>query len=585
MLASNGFVVRLGPDGLHAAMNCERSLTANGVHVFADGYIANAPELRALARAFGREPASSTSGWIALAYEWFGESCISKLHGQFSAVIADPATRTAWLLQDGMGLHALFYSCDDREIVASTSLEQLVAVCGVAESGDDPGYLASFLIDGAGATSRTPWCRATRLVHGRCVRWRSGRLDHSYPAAPSPACELNATPAELQQHLRARVSLAVSGALSQAKIWCELSAGLDSTTVLYSALAHDPGISAVSFLSARGLDGSDAEAIRGLAPQLPCAWHAIDTDRCAPFSSFPPSASIEPQFAMDDAKRDAYAALLGRQRVHAVLTGVGGDLTFGSEDCLPWQLADAVLKFDLRRLRRDLDDWSDGDPNGRTRSYWFRVRAVPFAIESLRSHLSNGRRGSGELPDWLRVSTLRGALRDAPADAPPVGGDHEHGRACLWREAFRQAAMAGAIDRGCAASFRHPLLDRRLLDFALALPYRLRNTSGSDRTLQRAALVGVIPEQVRTRRSKGTSQAALDSGLRASREWRDLLHRARNLQALGYVDVAKWRAAVDRAVFGVYESAAHFYRAAALEAWLEFRASPRRSGVALEAIA
>ena len=92
MPASGGFVVRLGPDGLHATMNCARSVTANGVHVFADGYIANAPELRALARAFGREPASSTPGWIALAYEWFGESCSSKLHGQFSAVIADPAT-------------------------------------------------------------------------------------------------------------------------------------------------------------------------------------------------------------------------------------------------------------------------------------------------------------------------------------------------------------------------------------------------------------------------------------------------------------------------------------------------------------
>jgi hypothetical protein len=38
-------------------------------------------------------------------------------------------------------------------------------------------------------------------------------------------------------------------------------------------------------------------------------------------------------------------------------------------------------------------------------------------------------------------------------------------------------------------------------------------------------------------------------------------------------------------VFGVYESATHFYRAAALEAWLEFGASPRRGGVALEPIA
>jgi hypothetical protein len=53
-----------------------RTVTANGAHVFTDGYIA-AHRTPCTRGAVGRDSASSTSGWIALAYDWFGESCSS----------------------------------------------------------------------------------------------------------------------------------------------------------------------------------------------------------------------------------------------------------------------------------------------------------------------------------------------------------------------------------------------------------------------------------------------------------------------------------------------------------------------------
>ncbi|MGQ0568762.1 MAG: asparagine synthase-related protein [Armatimonadota bacterium] len=255
--------------------------------------------------------------------------------------------------------------------------------------------------------------------------------------------------------------------------------------------------------------------------------------------------------------------------VDVVLTGAGGDVTFGSGDSPPHHLADPLVHLAFGRLRTALSQWMDQDVTGRSASFWLLHHALPTAIRHTFRRHGRVARVAVHAPRWLRKECLR------RGEADPFQGKHvafpdlEPGRRALWEEAYSQAASLSAENRAEVVSeYRHPLLDRRLLEFMLSVPHELRTTADRDRVLQRRALVGLLPEAVRLRRSKGSNQGAFDEGLRRSRPWFELLTRDPRLAELGLVDLAKWRTAVERARFGVYESTPHFLVAASAECWL-----------------
>jgi asparagine synthase (glutamine-hydrolysing) len=568
MDAGARFVVRFPPHRVegYATPGASGVFGDEGLRVFARGYVSDARELADRAALLRLPRPSSLCELLRVAYLCYGTELSRHVSGQFCAVISDPVEQRVVLIQDSLGVVPLFYAMSGSTLCAATRLRDLLAI--LDETRLDPPFFATCLRDGGFFTSRSPWRGVRRLAHGECIAWSNGVARRYRPWKPRLLAH-SATEQELATELRRRLDAAVSAAI-EGKTWCEFSAGLDSTSVLYSALACGSSVEAVSLLSGRGVEGSDAEEIRALVPSLPCAWHAIDTDEVAPFSGEPTDDADEPHAAMIAPRRRRYAAMLKQNGVAVVLSGLGGDLAFGSVDVLPRHLPEGVFAGNLRRFWRDLQEWAADDTFGRGEVFWLRARALPQAIAMLR------RRWTGvdhpPFPAWLRRGALRCSLdpeRSAPPTAPsslPVG------RAALWEEAFRQAAMAARDDRQSSADFRYPLLDRNLLEFALSLPYRLRNTAGKDRVLQRRALAALLPPRTLARRVKGTAQAALDAGLRHSPAWRELLHRARFLGEMGFLDLPRWRQAVDRAAFGIVDAPSHFYAAAAMEAWL---ATPR----------
>lgn len=557
--------------------------------MFASGYITNSALLTHHAKVGGDRPPTTLAESIALAYGWFGDDLASHVLGQFCAAIVRLADRSVVLLQDSMGIRPLFYAARRDQLFFATRLVDVVSMIDPPEP--DPAFLAGSLALGGLFTGRTSWRGIRRLSHGQGVRWRSARESRLPTWTPEHrTTPWKASDGELAEELLARLSNAVVGALPQdasslkgsrgsdgdlaespSGVWCELSAGLDSTSVLYVALMQRPSVEAFSFVSGRGLEGSDAEAIRRLVPMLPCPWNSIDTDGVMPFSAFPPEPHDEPTAAVSDAKRRAYESLLDVRDIRVVLTGLGGDQAFGSTDIDPLHLAEGLLELRFLRAVRDLRDWARDDTMARSPVFWLWSRALPDAWMRLRELARGADTGwRSRIPAWLRIDALLADMQDPSEDLPRLAASLPYGRAALWARAYSIASMASRDDHLAAADFRHPLLDRQLLEFALFLPYRLRNTVSHDRILQRAALTSVLPEQVRNRRVKGTSQAALDEGLRRSGAWQDLLFRAENLSQRGYLHMDRWREAVDRAKFGVYDSATHFFVAAELEAWLAY---------------
>ena len=86
--------------------------------------------------------------------------------------------------------------------------------------------------------------------------------------------------------------------------------------------------------------------------------------------------------------------------------------------------------------------------------------------------------------------------------------------------------------------------------------------------LQRQALVGVVPEPILDRRSKGDPSQATYSGLETGEWWRAIWSGKRLIER-GYVDANQWSRTVDLARLGRCESIMHFKAAATLEVWLQ----------------
>jgi asparagine synthase (glutamine-hydrolysing) len=537
--------------------------------VLACGFLTNLPNLQRWARRRATPPAVSVAGWIGLAYRWWGTQLSRHALGQFAAAIVDHSDRSVVLVQDSFGVRPLFYRVGADAIAFAADLADLVA--HVRPTDPDVEYFADTLARAIPTTERTPYVGIRRLMNGSTIRWHAGRIEQIRPWTPSLVRDAEErTEPEYDDELRSRLSAAVDSHTTGAgKAWCELSGGLDSTAVLAVGVRNGHALDAFTFVAPDGDDDGDTRAAAAAAAHLNVRWHTLDAARTGAFSTVPHDFRAEPGTEVYAARQAAYETLLRDEAVDAVLTGVGGDVTFGSPDCLPYHLADPLRGVRPFLLWRSLRGWQREDPRRRSTSFWLAHYSVRTTAQHLlRRHLDSPD-SIPRLPGWLAPGFVRrhqllkrARKRDSPRHPLP-------GRQALWQEVYAQAASVGtgrAMFPG--TEFRHPLLDRRLVEFMLAVPYEQRQSAGDDRRLQRRALRSVLPDHVVARRRKGTDQRTFDHGLRTSRPWLSMLTDAPRVVAAGFVEPETWLAEVRRAQFGVYESLPHFVMAACIECWL-----------------
>ena len=515
---------------------------------------------------------------IAGAYAKWGPDLSRHVLGQYAAALVDRERRSVLLLQDSLGIQQAFYTVTDGVASFASRLSDLVAMIGPVAL--DHAYLADAIATASLASERTPYLGVSRLMAGQTWQWSPERPPaKGRPWAPPAAQPLtgHAREADWAEGLRDVVTGAIERHVPESgNTWCELSGGLDSTSV--AALAGRLGrrVEAIAFVSRSGLSGGTDDTLSShAAAVLGINRHTIDIDEYPPFHTVPDRFAAEPGTEIHRAQRDAYTRILHQHGVTTLLTGVGGDVAFGSEDCPPLHLADELLAGRLPGFLRELRTWMSGDPAARPATFWIRNWVLPVITRQVRRQ-----RGFGvgalhsQLPAWIRRDYLQRHGTPRASRSGSVGlvdtTGLPLGRAILWEEALLQAAVIGETDSAerttCTS---HPLLDRPFLEFALMMPHGLRRTAGLDRVLQRRIMRGILPEPVRLRRDKGSNQAAFDSGLRSSRPWFSLLTYAPLLADLGIVDGIAWANEVRRASAGVVESAPHFFMAATMECWLQ----------------
>ncbi|HYW52375.1 MAG TPA: asparagine synthase-related protein [Dongiaceae bacterium] len=519
---------------------------------------------------------ASAAGALARAYARHGEALSAHLLGQYAAAIVDPIRGRVVLVQDSLGLRTAHYRLSGGVLTVASDLPSLVELTGAAEL--DERYFAEYLAYGVRPFGRTPYAGIEKLSLGQTVVVDARGARTVVPWTPS------AEPAVLRvdeaaERLRRLLGDAVAAALpEEGRVLCELSGGLDSSTVIATAHRVRPDVEAVTLTSSSGRASDDIVYARDVVARLGVPWHTLDQDPHPLFGAG--RAEAEPGGEIRTAIRAAYYALLAERGADVLLTGSGGDQAFGSVDVQPVHIADDLLRGRLRGAWRAAGEWRAVTGSVRPEAFWIAVFGLRAASRHVRGRslvFWNAQRR----PAWLRREFLaRFAL-------PPVPPQIAHrvaapSRQYLWEMVYRLAENeARVVNLGPPCERRHPLFHRPFMDFMVSLPPALRRGAAGERVLQRYALGDRLPPSVLSRVTKGSNQQLREQTFLSSDWIARLVDRPQAVER-GWLDAAEWRRAVQRARFGVVRQAVQFDAAMCTEMWLRARAALPAPGPAAE---
>ena len=526
--------------------------------VFVDGYLANR---EALCRDAHLPPTTGDAELIADAYRRFGSGFPARVFGEYAVALFDEDQKALLLTHDALGVFGLFYAERPGELLFSSHLEDLIALIGIGELDEDT--IAETLVGIADHRERTPYRHIHRLRQCRSVLVRDGELRSipTYdPSAVRPLRLLNST--DYEEHFRNLVVEAVSSALpAVGKVWCELSGGLDSSTIVsLAASALRTKFETFSVVFSQSQEADETEWIDAVLNAYPVPSHRLDGDGAPPFSSVPDRFQAEPTgrsliVGFDQAR----TALFEAHGVKIVLTGMCGDAVFIGDAPEPYYLADIT---NPGRLLEELRRWARESGDGRSLGHWFRRYF-------LQPHLGRGK-SARPPPPWISGSYVERWRDTAGAGEPDQRlNGLSFGDAYYWNRVLKGALLVrdgqNPMSGGC--DFRNPWLYLPFVEFMAATPWAEKLRAGSDRTLQRRALKGTLPERVRLRDGKRVPSQAFFGGLRRSDSWARLLTDRPNIVERGYVDGDRWREAVTLAQNGYCNSPSGFIQACVLESW------------------
>jgi asparagine synthase (glutamine-hydrolysing) len=519
---------------------CER----RGLVLVLDGRIDNREELYA---ALGREERPlSTLGDAELvlrAYARWGEECPAQIIGDFAFAIWDEKAGLLFCARDFLGMKPFYYACRDSTLLFGSEPQQLFeSPCVTSEPNE--GMVAEFLSGCVRNNGETLYRDIQRLPPSHVLIVRHGRVQIRPYQAIDPHREIRyRRPEEYAEHLSDLLRQAVRARLRcSGRVGVLLSGGVDSSAVC--AIAGD--------LSRASESTSPVEAFSLRFPGLPCDEVAYSDEVIrhtgVPATTLIPDTSIVAPYAdeaekfrdlpdypngivLHPARREARA-----RGVRALLTGMGGDewFTGGSFHRYVDQLREGHWKRLVTEVKRDINDFGTSQvlkgglrpltpPAGmrvwRAWQHWRGRSFPPWVRPELAARVFLTERLLPLEPPRFRRTSAAQAYYGAVLDGWSVHA----------REIEERSTSAHGLES------RHPLQDRRLAQFALAIPDEQFTEERRYKAVLRNAVGGLLPESVRLRRSKSEFSCLYTKAFDAVGQERALA--APEASSRGWIDV------------------------------------------------
>jgi asparagine synthase (glutamine-hydrolysing) len=543
-----------------------------------DGRVDNVADLRADLEAAGAKLRSDTDAELVLqAYLCWGSDCAARLIGDFAFALWDGRKRRLLCARDPFGLKPFYYYRDDGVFLWASELRPLLLHPSVRREPNE-GMIGEYLACALTDVEETLYRRLFRLppAHSLLVTATGVRKVRSW--SPDPARTIRYRHEDdYAHHFLSLFREAVRCRMrAVGPIGANLSGGLDSSSVVGMAqqLMRDGAVAPQGFQTLStvfpGLPCDESRFIREVVDRWNLSAHLLpETEpdptmyarqvaHLADFPDFPNSAMGYPSTLR--------ASELG---IRMILTGIGGDewLT-GSYLHYADLLRSLSIAALLRQFREDARASSIIFPPLR----FLRAGLWPLVPEPVQRTFRRLLRREGIRP-WIAPSFVR---RTGLADRLQAQPEKPRFSTFAQEGVFRSAvngwsAQGNEIgDRLLAAAGieeRHPLHDRRIAEFALAIPEDLRWRNEQPKYLLRQAMRGLLPESVRTRHDKADFSHCFVAPLRNDFVSDRLFNPA--IAAEGWIDRDRTRA-LYRQTFRAYDARDNAYLSSVWYLWMIF---------------
>ena len=539
-------------------------LESDDLVVAADATLYGRAELARGLAAKGVTPDGSTpSHLIQAAYRAWGSDLAGHLIGDFAFVVWDRRERKLTAARDPLGMRVLYFASTGGRVALASSAR---ALAELTDRADDlnlsalGAQVAGFIW---GNGTDTVYRGVDPVPAGHTLTWEQGRLRVGrfwYPAtAPSK------TPSDIGDaalELRSLLGVATLDRMGSGTTAIWMSGGWDSTAVFAAGQHALPAeersrLRPISISYPEGDPGREDEFIREVADRWSATPHWIESD------TIPLLDGLEERAATADEPPAHLYELWNRELAkgtraidaRVALDGCGGDNLFQVSDVV---MADhlrsgQVRKFATRARSRQKQGWK----------YLARAGILPLLPETLvrGGEWAAGRRLPRHYmemapapwlhPEFSRTHELR--RRDLDVLNSVHADSHAQSENLLfvmapawsWAGGYMRSRL---LQEGVEA--RSPLLDLRVVEFALSRPVEERSDGTETKILLRRAMNGLLPAAVLAPRSTRTGVTAGFSARRMRESYPVLLARLfsepMRLADLGIVEPARLREAADR---------------------------------------
>ncbi|WP_428245403.1 asparagine synthetase B family protein [Ferrovibrio sp.] len=434
---------------------------------------------------------------------------LEQLAGDFAFAAWNRQDRTLLCARDGFGIRPFFFAHRPDDLFVFASLPRGLHATGLVTRSIDPDFLVSELLFQFAGPERSLFKGVERLAPGGWLLLGPGRPARSgrhWAPDPAQTGSRRIGPVDAATELSRLVEQAVRRRLpAEGPVATHLSGGIDSSAIAILAarnlrsakrelLAYSHMPTAFGPYSFGG-DGAYLAPVLQQEPDI--AWQPVRID--APAAFVLPAMDADQLFPIDPSDREnrIFADAAGRGAA-MLLSGWGGDEAASYRQ--QGVLVEALLSGHWLYLASELRS------AGSVRAAWGELSPflMPDAVRAFVHRLTGRTSSPPGVADLaaglLRAKHLAGRypLPSAmPADArrrrlSMLGG---HG---LTRRVEQWALLSARY--GMSAGF--PLLDRQLVEFALSLPSELFLREGWSRRVFRDAMAGVLPEDIRWKRTK-----------------------------------------------------------------------------------
>lgn len=525
-----------------------------------DGRVDNRDEIRKALEETGAKLRTDTDAELILrAFEYWGENCLQRVIGDFAFAIWDKRNRQFFCARDPLGIKPFYYYTDASRFIFGSELCQLFTDPGVPREPNEGmigEYLACAIID----HEETLYRGVYRLPPGHFLLVKPGQIrKERYWDIDSARTIRYQSDDDYAEHFHAILAEAVRCRLrSHRPVGVCVSGGLDSSSVLgiTQSLSRDGAVAAPGFetfsMIFPGLDcdesayigdvlsmwGIQGNTVYPEASDIYCC--SAEVNRYQDFPNYPNGSLSNPL------KR-----LANEKGIRVLLTGFGGDewLT-GSY----YHYADLLREFRILSLIRQIR--CDAKVSGVIFPA-FSVLTIglwPLIPDGARNAIKRvmGRNG---FPRWI---SPRFAARNRLAERLRRNTARQDTSSFAQRDLYKTLNNGwlthfGEMEERASSWFgveeRHPFNDRRVVEFALALPEDQRWRQDQPKYVMRQALRGLLPESVKQRRDKADFSYAFADALRT--QGGEQFFSSLAIASLGWIDGAQ--------VLGMYRQMVKLY--------------------------